>query len=455
MKNFMRSFFVFLGFVSLFSFCSCSRRKMEVAKFDGGAVSLSELLSVVEQLGEKEKNNLKTKEQCYQFVRKIALEQILLKEVFHKGMDQLPEIQENLDSIRRNVAFNVLHEKNVLQKLKVVERDYEKYTDIYELYHIVRRTDTLDEKKVENSRKLLGEISSQIKTLDDFKKYAEKYSEDATAYDGGFLGNIRLGIMDEAIDQAMIKLKPGELSGVIETYAGLHLLWVNAIKKIAIQELLTDRKLYDAIYHQKQEYLENEWYGKLSQAKGLEVKYDSLETAQPEDVIIAYENKTITWEEIVRRVEELRQNVFPNPSTEELKRLVKDMAAKLVLEEKMKAPSLLGSQEYQRKLKNRTDYYLMNEYIERNKEIKNITLQDIQKFYQENKATLFTFKMENGQNYVQPLEEVKKFIEQKLETEQGQEARYDLYRKITNEFHLTISEEGVELFRKTVGRDTE
>ncbi|MBQ2125315.1 MAG: peptidylprolyl isomerase, partial [Spirochaetales bacterium] len=192
-------FFIFLVFCSI----SCGKANVEVAGFDGGVVTKNELSQIIGRMSVQELDHLQTKEDYFRFVRKIALEQIILKEANESGLLDVPEVQKKLASIRRNTAFEILHKRNVLDKIKVVEGDYAKYSTIYELYHIVCRTNTLKNEKIEQSRKLLKRLSTEIKTLDDFMACAKKYSEDATSYDGGYVGRIRLGIMDSAIDQVL------------------------------------------------------------------------------------------------------------------------------------------------------------------------------------------------------------------------------------------------------------
>ena len=338
-------FFIFLVFCSI----SCGKANVEVARFDGGVVTKNELSQIIGRMSVQELDHLQTKEDYFRFVRKIALEQIILKEA--SGLLDVPEVQKKLASIRRNTAFEILHKRNVLDKIKVVEGDYAKYSTIYELYHIVCRTNTLKNEKIEQSRKLLKRLSTEIKTLDDFMACAKKYSEDATSYDGGYVGRIRLGIMDSAIDQVLEKIDVKSISDIVETYAGLHLLWVNSIEKADMNELFRDRKLYDTIYAQKQENLENIWYGNLLEERDLEILEDNIGSSNENAEVVIYKGLKITMSEINQMVADLRKNGFPTPTKSELKLKVRDMAAKLVLEVKMESPELLESEDFKKQAK--------------------------------------------------------------------------------------------------------
>ncbi|HEY2911046.1 MAG TPA: peptidylprolyl isomerase, partial [Gemmataceae bacterium] len=66
----------------------------------------------------------------------------------------------------------------------------------------------------------------------DFATAARKHSQDPTAAMDGDLGFLpRKGsFMDEAFTKAAFALKPGELSDIVETEFGLHLILVAARK---------------------------------------------------------------------------------------------------------------------------------------------------------------------------------------------------------------------------------
>jgi parvulin-like peptidyl-prolyl isomerase len=61
----------------------------------------------------------------------------------------------------------------------------------------------------------------------DFATAARKFSQDPSAELGGDLGFIpRKGAMDEAFSKTAFALKPGEISDIVETEFGLHLILV-------------------------------------------------------------------------------------------------------------------------------------------------------------------------------------------------------------------------------------
>jgi parvulin-like peptidyl-prolyl isomerase len=63
-----------------------------------------------------------------------------------------------------------------------------------------------------------------IKSGEDFAKVAEEYSDGPTKVRGGDLGAFGRGMMVGAFEDAAFKLKVGEVSGIVETPFGFHII---------------------------------------------------------------------------------------------------------------------------------------------------------------------------------------------------------------------------------------
>ena len=93
---------------------------------------------------------------------------------------------------------------------------------------------TLNDDYVDNSRSVAqGRIEAIISTLggrsDQFAELASSHSECPTAVEGGLLGDIRAATLYPELDQALFSMQEGEVSDVIESEMGLHLLYCVAI----------------------------------------------------------------------------------------------------------------------------------------------------------------------------------------------------------------------------------
>jgi hypothetical protein len=62
--------------------------------------------------------------------------------------------------------------------------------------------------------------------LSNFAEDARKYSEDGSAQSGGDLGWTAKGALDPQFEEAAFNMKPGIVSGILETRFGYHLIFV-------------------------------------------------------------------------------------------------------------------------------------------------------------------------------------------------------------------------------------
>jgi len=79
----------------------------------------------------------------------------------------------------------------------------------------------------EEKRRQLENLREKVQQGEDFAALARKVSEDrATAGRGGDLGMVKKGDLAPEVEKAAFSLKPGEVSGVVASPFGLHLLKV-------------------------------------------------------------------------------------------------------------------------------------------------------------------------------------------------------------------------------------
>jgi nitrogen fixation protein NifM len=93
---------------------------------------------------------------------------------------------------------------------------------------------TINETIAENTRaeaeKRINEIAARVaKEPQRFEEQALKHSECPTALDGGKLGDLPRGKLFPELDKALFELKAGEVSGVIESELGFHVLRCDTI----------------------------------------------------------------------------------------------------------------------------------------------------------------------------------------------------------------------------------
>jgi parvulin-like peptidyl-prolyl isomerase len=107
---------------------------------------------------------------------------------------------------------------------------------------------TNDKSLSEDAKKQAESILAEIKGGADFAETAKKYSEDTdNASKGGDLGTIEKNQMVPQFEEAAYKLNVGEVSDVVETVYGYHIIKVTAIdgEKRNVSHILIKARDFD------------------------------------------------------------------------------------------------------------------------------------------------------------------------------------------------------------------
>jgi nitrogen fixation protein NifM len=100
---------------------------------------------------------------------------------------------------------------------------------------LITINETIPENTREAARKRMDEIAARLaKEPQRFEEQALKHSECPTALEGGKLGDLPRGKLFPELDKALFELKAGELSGVLESELGFHLLRCDAITEAGV-----------------------------------------------------------------------------------------------------------------------------------------------------------------------------------------------------------------------------
>ena len=97
-----------------------------------------------------------------------------------------------------------------------------------------------------------------------FKDIARKHSECPTALDGGKLGEVTAGKLYPELDTALFAMQEGQISDIVETEIGLHILYCERINKAIKVPLSRAKQRIRAILEQRQRRAcQKAWLDKL------------------------------------------------------------------------------------------------------------------------------------------------------------------------------------------------
>ncbi len=122
-----------------------------------------------------------------------------------------------------------------------VERSYNDSIELYSTPEQVRASHILLKtagKKEEEVKAKAEQILKEVKAGGDFAALAKKYSEDeGSAKQGGDVDFFGKGRMDPAFEEAAFRLKPGEVSEIVKSQYGFHIIKVTDRKAAATRTL--------------------------------------------------------------------------------------------------------------------------------------------------------------------------------------------------------------------------
>lgn len=142
--------------------------------------------------------------------------------------DRLPTIfQEALQHMQPGEISAVLRSPNAFHIIKLLDkRNKDTPVMITQTHarHILIKTSELTSENEAKNR--LAEIKRRIEGGADFAAQAKLYSEDGSAAQGGDLGWVSPGVFVADFERAMNALKIGQLSNLVQTEFGWHLIQV-------------------------------------------------------------------------------------------------------------------------------------------------------------------------------------------------------------------------------------
>lgn len=137
------------------------------------------------------------------------------------------------NSIRKSLIIDNLS-KEVSKSVSVPEEELRAtYNAIKDSMYSVRASHILIE-DLEEAKKIL----ERVKAGEDFNKLAVEYSIDPSAKDNrGDLGYFGAGVMVPEFEMAAFSLEPGEISNLVQTDYGYHIIKVEDKKVITFEEV--------------------------------------------------------------------------------------------------------------------------------------------------------------------------------------------------------------------------
>jgi len=219
-----------------------------LASFGEHTITLGEFNQLWEEVPEEYKLQLDKSMVLDQMIS----EKLLIQEAKDMGLEEDKDILEQIKKMTGQILAQALIEREILNKVKVNDEEvleyYEQNKDSFtekeqvHLYNILLET----EEEAQN-------VLEQLKAGEDFSEIAIEKSSGPSATQGGDLGYVAKGTIIPEIEEVIFVLELEELSEVVKTDFGFHILKISEkkletvktleeVKEEILQTLLPDKQ---------------------------------------------------------------------------------------------------------------------------------------------------------------------------------------------------------------------
>lgn len=166
------------------------------------------------------------------------------------------------ERVRRALAINMFVEEQIRRNIVVADEESKQYYDTHpdafreaeqvRASHILVKVDQdAGESKKVVAKEKIADIQRKIKKGGDFAQLARENSDCPSSAEGGDLGYFKKGAMVKEFEDAAFALTSGEVSDIVETQFGYHLIKVMDKKEAGTLS-------YDAVKSDLQNFLKNQ-----------------------------------------------------------------------------------------------------------------------------------------------------------------------------------------------------
>ena len=161
-----------------------------------------------------------------EYLERWIVTQLLYDEAMRRGLGVSPEVKARLDQYKKDLVADQLVQQVIQERAVVSEEEVRSYYEAHkEEYEKEFRVSQILLNTREDAEKVKSEIGKY-----SFTYLARKYSVDKHSGYGGDLGFLAKGNMIPGFEEALFSMKTGDVSDIIESEFGYHILRLTAVR---------------------------------------------------------------------------------------------------------------------------------------------------------------------------------------------------------------------------------
>ncbi len=247
-----------------------------MAEVNGGSITTGDFERELKNLPEYLKAMADTPQGRKEMLDTMVIRELILQQASKDGLDKGPEIEEKLQDLRKRLIVESFLKKKVETESKVSDEDlqkfYEQNKDKFKTGEQIKASHILV--KTEKEAK---DILAQITSGGNFEELAKKSSVDSSSAKGGDLGWFGKGSMVPAFEKAAMALKEGQVSDVVKSDFGFHIIKLTGKRAAGVRPLEeVKEQIKGAIMPSRQQEVFQKIKEELKKTAKITVKEDVL-----------------------------------------------------------------------------------------------------------------------------------------------------------------------------------
>lgn len=287
MNNFLKTLIIFCSVgisLSIFGSTLLGGEKQDdpvLAMVNGVPITKSQLTPLVDQYRDKSKKDSVSKEDKLQILQGLITRQLILQQKESNDIRKEEGVVKQVKEFGDGLVVGAYLTKYVGKHLTVTNDEIKEYYQ-QNLTKFASPPKVKARHILVRNRKEAEQVMEKLRNKGDFAKLAKEYSIDLPmAREGGSMGTIEKGRTLPELDKALFILNVGEISDIVETRFGFHILTVDEI--ITTQYRPFDEvseSIKKAILLQKEAKAFDEMYEKLGKKAKVEIFEDRVQAAK-------------------------------------------------------------------------------------------------------------------------------------------------------------------------------
>jgi parvulin-like peptidyl-prolyl isomerase len=252
-----------------------------LAMVNGVPITKSQLVPLVDQYLDKSKNAAMSKEDRLQILKGLITRQLILQQKESNDIRKEERIVKQVKDFEDRLVVDAYLTKSVGKHLTVTDAEIKEYYQ-QNLTKFASPPKVKARHILVRNRKEAEQVKQKLRKGEDFAKLAKEYSIDLPmAREGGSMGTIEKGRTLPELEKVLFVLNVGEISDIVETRFGFHILTVDEIITTQYRPLNeVSEAVKSAILMQKEAKAFDEMYGKLEKNAKIEIFEDRVQAAK-------------------------------------------------------------------------------------------------------------------------------------------------------------------------------